>query len=234
MPVLGKKRLRKKVSTVQLAFSLACCRNVGQLWQWAPTHSLRYRRGSGQCQGLVGGRNSLGPAASRAEGLQQAALGEAESLCLEHGLEPNGLFVPELLAVIFHCVLAQRKAFCSELVSSQAVCSVALVGSCCVASPPSWQVQAPLLSCLDLRLWGYLQSCFSPPSLSFPCRCLRSFWSSERQNIASFTTVSTRELKVADGCYSFQFPAQIKKKIFYLNYHSFGLFPVLRLKISFF
>lgn len=82
--------------------------------------------------------------------------------------------------------------------------------------------------------FGAIFSLVFPPPLSFPCRCLRSFWSSERQNIASFTTVSTRELKVADGCYSFQFPVQIKKKIFYLSYHSFGLFPVLRLKILFF
>lgn len=52
----------------------------------------------------MGGRNSQGPAASSAEGLQHAALGEAEPLCLEHGSKkPSGLFVPELLlAVIFH------------------------------------------------------------------------------------------------------------------------------------
>lgn len=85
-------------------------------------------------------------------------------------------------------------------------------GSCCAASPPSWQGQAPLLGCLHLRLWGHLQSHFPPPSLSFPCRSLHSFWSSERQNVVSFNTMYTRELKVADGCYSFQFPAQIKKK----------------------
>lgn len=224
--------MQKKVSTVQLAFSLACCRNVGQLWQRAQcvaggTGGLWAVPGAGGRQELAGAscfqcwraaaccswRSRAPLPGARLQKAKWSFCSWAPSCCyfpLSPGSEEGSL------------QWAVEQSDCW-------LCGSA--GSCCVASLPSWQVQAPLLSCLDLSLWGHHQSHFPPPSLSFSCRSLHSFWSSERQNIASFNPASTREMKVADGCYSFQFLAQIKEEVFCLNYCPFGLPPVLRLKI---
>lgn len=132
MALLGKKKIQKKVSTVPPAFSLGCCRNVGQLWQRAPTWSLRHWRALGGARGWREAGTRWGQhwgAAANCSWRTEACKGITEALCLEHGLRPSGLFVPELfLAVIFHWALAQRTTLCGELLSSQAVGSVALVG----------------------------------------------------------------------------------------------------------
>lgn len=223
------KTVPKKVSTVQLAFSWACCRNVGQLWQRAPECSWRLWAvpGAGGRQELAGASSfQCWAAAASCSWRSRAPLPGAWS-------QAKWSFCSWASCCYFPPSPGSEEGSLQWAVEQSGCWLCGSGGSCCAASLPSWQVQAPLLSCLDLSLWGHHQSHFSFPSLNFPCRSLHSFWSSERQNIASFNTMSTREMKVADGCYSFQFLAQIKKKIkiFCLNYCLFGLSPVLRLTI---
>lgn len=158
--------MQKKVSTVQLAFSLACCRNVGQLWQRAQcvaggTGGLWAVPGAGGRQELAGAscfqcwraaaccswRSRAPLPGARLQKAKWSFCSWAPSCCyfpLSPGSEEGSL------------QWAVEQSGCW-------LCGSA--GSCCVASLPSWQVQAPLLSCLDLSLWGHHQSHF-PPSFS--------------------------------------------------------------------
>lgn len=116
-------------------FCCASCLHLGLLQECgpavagAPSAQLEALEGSGQCQGLVGTGTGWGQLLPALRGCCKLLLEKHSSSGLQHGLKPSALFAPELLlAVIFHRALAQRKALCSELLSAQAVGSVALVG----------------------------------------------------------------------------------------------------------
>lgn len=125
--MLGEKKGAEKGFYCASRFQLGLLQECGPAVAGAPARGWRHWGALGTARGWRG-RNSWG-LRFQPERLQQAALGEARSLCLQHGLKPSALFVPELLlAVIFQRALAQRKALCSELLSTQALGSVALLG----------------------------------------------------------------------------------------------------------